>query len=78
LAHHPDGSCAWHEALDGDGFAEGRSYSTDSADQFRPIKTDEERAVEDIMNILQGNIFDRGWSLEDTAKEIYNYLQKKA
>lgn len=45
---------------------------------FRPIKTDEERDVEAIMDILQGNIFDRGWSLEDTAKEIYNYLQNNS
>lgn len=46
LAHHPDGSNAWHQSVKADGFSEGRSYSTDSARSFRPLKTEKERVIE--------------------------------
>jgi hypothetical protein len=38
LSHHPDGSCAWHEA---EGcFSDGRSWSTDAGGLFKPLDHD--------------------------------------
>jgi len=42
LAHHPDGHCAWHQSVNADGFSEGRSYSSDSKNSFRPLRAGKE------------------------------------
>lgn len=57
----------------GDG-VKALSYATESC--FRPIKTDEERALDHLEYVLRKN--HHHISFEDTAKEIYNFLQEKA
>lgn len=67
LSHHPNGDCAWHQSVRADGFVDGRSFSTDGASSFRPLKSEKERVVEAVIRKM-------GWtnSVESVLEDLYD------
>lgn len=57
LGHHPSGAdVIWHESTDFE-YSDGTSNSVDSLDFFRAIRTEEDRAVEEMLKICkQGSV----------------------
>lgn len=47
IAHHPDRTTAWHEAVDGE-FGDGTTHSVDDFVFFRPPFTEEELAQQKV------------------------------